>query len=274
MTHEQSSASCELMYFLPWMIGIPRKFICRCTNPQDSGVYCEERNFCMSNPCLNGGTCSNNFNGYKCTCLSSWTGVNCHLPTDIALLNTNCFDESKKCLNGGSCTKADGEYYYSCKCPPYYSGPSCENYDACATNPCQNGGLCIFKPPSFFECNCTDEHYYGFTCEMPSPCNNVKCANNGVCRINYSNNDYFCSCSSPNFMGKFCEQCKPQFMGPNCDQCVQGYTGVNCDQPATYCNPNPCLNGVCLWDTTDYKCICSEGKLDMRKRSLVLATDA
>lgn len=186
-----------------------------------------------------------------------WTGFNCNHPTDISLLNTNCFDESKRCLNGGSCTKADGEYYYSCKCPPNYSGPSCETYDVCATKPCRNNGECIFKPPSYFECNCT-ENFYGYVCEKPNPCNNVKCANNGVCRINFSSNDYFCLCEN-NFMGKFCEQCKPQFTGPNCDQCIQGFSGVNCDQMISYCTPDLCQNGVCVSDTAGYKCVCHDG---------------
>lgn len=35
-------------------------------------------NNCTSNPCSNGGTCTNTFNGYACRCSDAWTGVNCH----------------------------------------------------------------------------------------------------------------------------------------------------------------------------------------------------
>lgn len=172
--------------------GIPRGYICRCTSPQDSGTFCEERNFCYSNPCMNGGICTNTLNGYTCKCSALWSGFNCNHPVDLVSLDS-CLAETKRCINGGSCLKGPGEYFYSCKCPPNYSGASCEVYDVCATRPCLNNGACIFKPPSFFECNCTQD-YIGLNCEKFNPCKNVTCANGGTCRINFNNNDFFCQC--------------------------------------------------------------------------------
>ena len=35
------------------------------------------RQYCIPNPCKNGGTCIPEENGYRCTCLSNYEGNNC-----------------------------------------------------------------------------------------------------------------------------------------------------------------------------------------------------
>ena len=41
----------------------------------------EKRDFCGSNPCKNGGVCTNGWGSYICTCPGgSWTGKNCGKP--------------------------------------------------------------------------------------------------------------------------------------------------------------------------------------------------
>ena len=37
-------------------------------------------NPCDSNPCKNGGGCSDNNGGFQCSCLSDFTGVQCEQP--------------------------------------------------------------------------------------------------------------------------------------------------------------------------------------------------
>lgn len=36
-------------------------------------------NECDSNPCQNEGTCHNENNKYRCTCLPGWKGTNCEI---------------------------------------------------------------------------------------------------------------------------------------------------------------------------------------------------
>jgi len=38
---------------------------------------------CSSSPCSNGATCSDQVNGYTCTCVSGWQGTHCDQGTDI-----------------------------------------------------------------------------------------------------------------------------------------------------------------------------------------------
>ncbi|XP_033110748.1 cubilin-like [Anneissia japonica] len=52
-------------------------YICIC-NPGYSGNNCQNNvNECSSNPCQNGGTCSDGVDGYTCSCASGYDGPNC-----------------------------------------------------------------------------------------------------------------------------------------------------------------------------------------------------
>ena len=156
----------------------------------------------------------------------------------------DCLDESKKCLNGGSCLKQLNELYYSCKCPPNFTGKSCEtpNFSVCDSNPCKNNGKCVQLNQNSYECKCVG-NFVGIHCERVNYCVNVSCGH-GVC-IN-SINGHSCSCDQ-------------NFIGAKCDTCVNGYQGEHCNELITFCSPNPCLNGICIWDSLGFKCLCSEG---------------
>ncbi|XP_059822349.1 protein HEG [Hypanus sabinus] len=68
-------------------------------------------NACISNPCLNGGTCINDHNSRrKCLCSPSWQGMNCSKDVDECLSNP-CPSPAKCVNNLGS---------FSCKCQPGY----------------------------------------------------------------------------------------------------------------------------------------------------------
>lgn len=64
-------------------------------------------NNCTSNPCLNGGMCTNTFGGYACQCPETWTGANCD--EDV----NECVDFANSelgCQNALSCENTPGGY--------------------------------------------------------------------------------------------------------------------------------------------------------------------
>ena len=82
---------------------------------------------CISNPCLNGGTCLNGINSYTCTCPPGYTGSNC---------GDSCI--SKPCRNGGTCFNRFKTF--TCN---GYSGVTCNQIiNNCISHPCMNGGTC------------------------------------------------------------------------------------------------------------------------------------
>ena len=72
---------------------------------------------CSSNPCINGGTCTNTVNNYICSCKHGIGGRNCEIDT---------IDEcqSSPCQNGGICFDSFGAF--QCICKPGYEGSNCE----------------------------------------------------------------------------------------------------------------------------------------------------
>ncbi len=61
-----------------------------------SGTDCtDNNNECLSNPCLNGGDCVDQRNGYLCRCPSAWTGLRCQIEKDECISNP--------CKNGAQC---------------------------------------------------------------------------------------------------------------------------------------------------------------------------
>ncbi|VDH94425.1 Hypothetical predicted protein, partial [Mytilus galloprovincialis] len=70
----------------------------------------------LSNPCLNGATCTDEVNGFSCVCASGFSGVTCQIESDECA--------SKPCQNGGSCT--DQMNAYECACQNGYIGDNCQ----------------------------------------------------------------------------------------------------------------------------------------------------
>ena len=42
-----------------------------------ANIFFADINECASSPCLNGGACADQINGYVCTCLTGYAGTNC-----------------------------------------------------------------------------------------------------------------------------------------------------------------------------------------------------
>ncbi|XP_048256994.1 neurogenic locus notch homolog protein 1-like, partial [Haliotis rufescens] len=107
----------------------------------------------IQKPCANGGTCTEIWNGYSCTCLPPFSGVNC--------TEKNVCDNEKPCSNGGTCTETWNGY--SCACLPPFSGVNCTEKNVCDNEkPCSNGGTCT-------------ETWNGYSCACLPPFSGVNC---------------------------------------------------------------------------------------------------
>ncbi|XP_066275229.1 SCO-spondin-like [Branchiostoma lanceolatum] len=118
------------------------------TQQCNTGVFCENVDECVFDPCENGGTCEDEVIGYACTCAAGYEGFHCETDTD------ECASAVHPCLNGGICV--DEVNGYTCTCAPGYDGTWCENdIDDCEPNSCENGGTCI-DLVNDYECTCPD----------------------------------------------------------------------------------------------------------------------
>lgn len=70
----------------------------------------------LSDPCLNGGSCTDGVNSFRCSCLPGFTGARC--ATEV----NEC--QSGPCKNGGTCT--DYVNSYTCTCKLGFTGLFCE----------------------------------------------------------------------------------------------------------------------------------------------------
>uniref|UniRef100_A0A665VUH5 Protocadherin Fat 4 n=1 Tax=Echeneis naucrates TaxID=173247 RepID=A0A665VUH5_ECHNA len=86
--------------------------------------------------------------------------------------------ESSPCWDGLMCVNQ----WYTYQCVPPGD---------CASNPCQNHGSCVPDPRSGFTCVCP-EFYTGKTCETLVACLGVQCPQGSVCKAG-SNGGFFCS---------------------------------------------------------------------------------
>ncbi len=139
---------------------------------------------CYTNPCRNGGRCvdqPSSYNGYYCTCLAPWAGVNCD---ECKTFDTVCFNilisRDATCL-----LFTDQSGYNDLNYPinnvnnPYRPGigggviygagagiyPGSNSLmGGCATMPCFNGAYCQPMGANNYRCMCR-HGYYGDRCE-------------------------------------------------------------------------------------------------------------
>lgn len=127
---------------------------CIC-KPGFSGVNCEvNENECASEPCKNGGSCSDGMGSYSCACPPGFTGSSCEIevPNSCA---------SNPCTHGGVCyNTAVG---FNCECANGWSGSDCSqctlgavcdaSTDVCVSfYSSQNCGGCGYSCPDGYYC--------------------------------------------------------------------------------------------------------------------------
>ncbi|KAK7929454.1 hypothetical protein WMY93_005849 [Mugilogobius chulae] len=192
---------------------------------------------CLSNPCKNDGTCTNDpVNYYRCNCPYGFKGQNCEEPIHACISNP--------CQNGGTCHLKEGEESnFWCVCPEGFEGDACEiNIDDCEDNDCENNSTCV-DGINNYTCMCSPEY---------------TAATNEVER------------------GELCEEkldfCAPELnpcqhdskcilapQGYKCE-CTPGYVGDHCEVDFNDCEENKCQNGgQCIDAVNGYTCVCPEG---------------
>uniref|UniRef100_A0A1B0D3H0 Uncharacterized protein n=1 Tax=Phlebotomus papatasi TaxID=29031 RepID=A0A1B0D3H0_PHLPP len=260
-------------------------------NKMDSLMTKLTEDNCRSNPCSNGGTCVDMFDGFLCHCTPQYQG-----PTCVHDVNEceNYQGTDLGCQNGATCMNTYGSYF--CHCASGFQGIHCTKTDsncqtATAGELCDHGVCVPSGDPTGYRCICDQ----GWTtnnvtvvcstdvneCHGPMPhCSKdplVQCINTpgsytcGPCPVGYSGNGHYCmdidecetnngGCSiNPhvpciNTRSVNC-RCKLGFVG-------DGFGPHGCSpSTAGICSFRPCLNGgTCVANGTTYMCICPSGK--------------
>uniref|UniRef100_UPI003AAC0E98 protein eyes shut homolog n=1 Tax=Centroberyx gerrardi TaxID=166262 RepID=UPI003AAC0E98 len=231
------------------------------------GEFCQQEiDECLSLPCKNNATCTDLLNSYKCLCSPGWTGVDC---AD----NVNECD-SRPCLNGAQCQESDVPGEFSCTCPPFFSGPLCNQpYDPCDPlhNPCLHNSTCLTRSNGTASCRCP-AGFEGTWCEIDTnECSSSPCQNHGHCLDQV--NSYSCDCKK-GFSGLRCEEdinecaSSPCHNAGTCQDlvnmfhciCPPGYFGTLCDLDVNECEVSPCLHeGICINKPGGFECVCRPG---------------
>ncbi|XP_053408750.1 cubilin-like isoform X2 [Mercenaria mercenaria] len=230
-------------------------------------------NECSSNPCRNGGTCVDTYNGFFCRCTDAFQGPNCdddvnecsiYVGTDLG------------CQNGATCINTVGSF--TCQCTANWHGVRCtESHDDCtgasSAELCGHG-TCVNTPrvqpgQPKYTCICDD----GWTnsgsdpacvadvnectanrppcsANPPVPCINLPGSFTcGSCPAGYSGNGFVCTdineCAVSNGGCSMSPmvQCTNTLGSRTCGPCPAGYQGdgVSCNWVGV-CQDN---NGGC-----------------------------
>uniref|UniRef100_A0A3Q2XQI2 Slit homolog 1b (Drosophila) n=1 Tax=Hippocampus comes TaxID=109280 RepID=A0A3Q2XQI2_HIPCM len=205
-------------------------YTCTC-NDGFTGQHCETPvDACVSNPCINGGTCLNDeqTSGFSCACALGFHGVYCEVNAD------DCQDHG--CESGATCV--DGVGNYTCLCPPGRDGLFCqEEQDVCAParNPCKHQATCV-STPTGHRCVCIPG-WVGPDCGLDyDECADHRCQNAAQCVDHLDG--YTCTCPH-GYTGDFCEVASPCQLArcQNGASCLEKAGAAQCQCPAGFEGP-------------------------------------
>lgn len=124
---------------------------------------------CGSQPCLNGGSCTEVAGGFECQCHVRFKGLTCEMDSDPC--------SNQPCLFGGRCTPISDTF--SCNCPARHSGKRCEYGHYCSPNPCKHDASCEEGDDGPL-CKCRS--YGGELCDSDiNECDSSPCLGGGTC---------------------------------------------------------------------------------------------
>ena len=180
---------------------------------------------CGSNPCQNGGECTDHVASYSCSCVPGFYGVSCGTEVDACA--------SAPCAHDVACAPIDSGSF-SCHCPRGFYGQLCEDDEnECASAPCSAGSECVDGVDAY-TCSCVPG-YEGEHCEVEiDECSSSACQNGGDCVDQM--NDYVC-------------------------YCLPGFYGANCRAQEDACASNPCQDDITCsqTDSGSFSCNCTAG---------------
>lgn len=246
-------------------------------------------NNCRSNPCQNGGTCTNLYDSFLCTCTKNWEGLTCSQDVNEC---AHFAGTDLGCQNGATCENLPGSY--RCSCAGDWRGTHCTTKSKDCLNTASDlcgHGICVqTNTKDGYKCIC-DQGWKtnGLTqdcsvdvneCEESKPhCSKnpeVACINFpgsfacGECPIGYKGNGFYCTdvnecetnnggCSTNpvvacmNTIGSYqCAACPPGYQGDG-KVCTLSSGGLCANQ--NICHPT----ARCLDMINTYRCLCPAG---------------
>lgn len=245
---------------------------------------------CRSNPCQNGGTCTDLYDSFLCHCTKNWEGLTCSQDVNEC---AHFAGTDLGCQNGASCMNTPGSY--SCMCAGEWRGLHCTTLKADCLNSASGDlcghGTCVQTNQKIgYKCIC-DQGWKtnGITpectvdvdeCQESKPhCSKnpeVECINFpgsfacGACPAGYKGNGFYCTdvnecetnnggCSTTplvscmNTVGSYqCAGCPPGYQGDG-KVCTSASGGLCATQ--NICHPT----ARCVDMINTYRCLCPTG---------------
>ncbi|XP_041917702.1 fibulin-7 [Alosa sapidissima] len=183
---------------------------------------CKDINECASSPCMNGGTCENEVNGFVCLCAKGWGGATCQSPVPtffITITNTSAATAAGAAGTAGTagtagasvsppatsspfvrpshCTQTQGTTHCTCEAGYTISGRDtsiCTDIDECELfHMGQGGRLCLHtcvNTPGGYRCACPAGYNLtrdGRNCKDIDECTNKQhnCTRDQLCINTY-----------------------------------------------------------------------------------------